>query len=196
MTQTLAPTGPSRRHGRGSHAPTHPRRSTAQAASIKGVAAGRGQGGRGQAWRPEPGRQTFQVYVEKAWLPNHEVEATTRQSYTYSIYKHLMPMFGPMRMIDILLEHVRARVTALKDAGVTPVTIKYNKVLLSATFTTALNDQVVFVPPVQGREVADRCAEATDDHHPGQFGRVLGALPDDRMRLLAETKIETGLRWG
>lgn len=31
---------------------------------------------------------------------------------------------------------------------------------------------------------------------PEQFGRVLEALPDDMLRLLAETKIETGLRWG
>jgi integrase len=31
---------------------------------------------------------------------------------------------------------------------------------------------------------------------PEQFGRVLEALPNDTMRLLAETKIETGLRWG
>jgi integrase len=31
---------------------------------------------------------------------------------------------------------------------------------------------------------------------PEQFGRVYVALPDDTMRLLAETKIETGLRWG
>ena len=31
---------------------------------------------------------------------------------------------------------------------------------------------------------------------PEQFGRVYQALPDDTMRLLAETKIETGLRWG
>jgi Phage integrase family. len=31
---------------------------------------------------------------------------------------------------------------------------------------------------------------------PEQFGRVHDALPDDTMRLLAESKIETGLRWG
>jgi hypothetical protein len=99
---------------------------------------------------PSRGRQTFQSYVEEVWLPNHEIEATTRQSYTYSIYKHVMPEFGPMRMIDILPEHVRAWVARLKDAGVTPVTIRYNKVLLSAIFTTAMNDQVVFLHPCRG----------------------------------------------
>jgi len=83
--------------------------------------------------------------VEQTWLPGHQIEATTRQSYMYSIYKHLMPEFGLMRMIDILPEHLRAWVARLRDARVTPVTIRYNKVLLSAIFTTALNDQVVFL---------------------------------------------------
>ena len=85
----------------------------------------------GRLGDPGRGRQTFQAYVEQVWLPGHQVEVTTRQSYTYSIYKHLMPEFGPMRMIDILPEHVRAGVARLKDEGVTPVTIRYNKVLLS-----------------------------------------------------------------
>jgi site-specific recombinase XerC len=103
----------------------------------------------GRLGDPGRGRQTFQAYVE-VWLPGHQIEATTRQSYTYSLYKHLMPEFGPMRMIDILPEHVRSWVAKLKDAGVTPVTIRYNKVLLSAIFTTALNDQVVFLHPCRG----------------------------------------------
>ena len=92
-----------------------------------GVAAGRGEDRRRPVSDPGRGRQTFQAYVE-VWLPGHQIEATTRQSYTYSLYKHLMPEFGPMRMIDILPEHVRSWVAKLKDAGVTPVTIRYNKV--------------------------------------------------------------------
>ena len=71
----------------------------------------------GRLGDPGRGRQTFQAYVEQVWLPGHQIEATTRQSYTYSIYRHLMPEFGRMRMIDILPEHVRAWVAKLKDAG-------------------------------------------------------------------------------
>jgi integrase len=149
----------------------------------------------GRLGDPGRGRQTFQAYVE-VWLPGHQVEATTRQSYTYSLYKHLMPEFGPMRMIDILPEHVRSWVAKLKDAGVTPVTIRYNKVLLSAIFTTALNDQVVFLHPCRGVKTPTVPQKPRAIITPEQFGRVYQALPDDTMRLLAETKIETGLRWG
>ena len=150
----------------------------------------------GRLGDPGRGRQTFQAYVEQIWLPSHQIEATTRQSYTYSVYKHLMPEFGPMRMVDILPEHVRAWVARLRDAGVTPVTIRYNKVLLSAIFTTALNDQVVFLHPCRGVKVPTVPQKPRAIITPEQFCRVYDALPDDTMRLLAETKIETGLRWG
>ena len=107
-----------------------------------------------------------------------------------------MPEFGRVRMIDILPEHVRAWVAKLKAAGITPVTIRYNKVLLSVIFTTALNDQVVFVHPCRGVKTPTVPQKPRAIITPEQFGRVYQALPDDTMRLLAETKIETGLRWG
>jgi integrase len=60
----------------------------------------------GRLGDPGRGRQTFQAYAEQVWLPGHQIEATTRRSCTYSLYKHLMPEFGPMRMIDILPERL------------------------------------------------------------------------------------------
>ena len=42
----------------------------------------------GQLGEPVRGRQTFRDYVEKTWLPNHEIEATTRQSYGNSRELH------------------------------------------------------------------------------------------------------------
>jgi hypothetical protein len=54
---------------------------------------------RGRAGNPARGRMRFQRYVEETWLPNHEVEPTTRQSYTYSIYRHIMPWFDALSNI-------------------------------------------------------------------------------------------------
>ena len=72
----------------------------------------------GRVGDPARGRMIFQRYVEDTWLPNHEVEPTTRQGYTSAIYRHIMPEFGPMRMIDILPEHVREWIAKLKANGV------------------------------------------------------------------------------
>ena len=96
------------------------------------------------------GRQTFAHYVTQTWLPAHQIEASTRERYTYMIRKHLLPEFGPLRMIDILPEQVRDWIRAQKAAGVSASTIAGNKTILSAIFTTAPNDQVVFLHPCAG----------------------------------------------
>ena len=150
----------------------------------------------GQLGEPGRGRQTFRDYVEKTWLPNHEVEASTRQSYSYILRKHILPEFGPMRMIDILPEHVREWVARLKAGGVKPPTIRQCFVLLSAVFTTALNDQVTFLHPCKGVKTPPVPAQPRTIITPEQFAAVYECLPDEQSRLLVETDVESGLRWG
>ncbi|MBV9163302.1 MAG: hypothetical protein JO281_17490 [Pseudonocardiales bacterium] len=53
-------------------------------------------------------------------------------------------------MIDVLPEHVRAWLATLLTNGVTAATIARNQVILSAIFTTTLNDQITFVYPGKG----------------------------------------------
>ena len=114
---------------------------------------------------PGRGRQTFRAYVENTWLPNHQIEASTRQGYTYLLDKHIMDEFGPMRMIDILPEHVREWITGLKHGGVRPPTIRYCFIVLSAIFTTALNDQVTSLHPCKGVKTPPVPGPAAHDHH-------------------------------
>lgn len=150
----------------------------------------------GRVGDPARGRMRFARYVEDTWLPNHQVEPTTRESYTYSINRHITPWFGTMRMIDVLPEHVREWIVWLQDNGVNPPTIKYNKILLSAIFTTALNDQVTFVHPCKGVKTPPVPRKPLTVITPEQFDAVYEALPDTDAQLLVETAIESGLRWG
>jgi integrase len=150
----------------------------------------------GQLGEPGRGRQTFRDYVEKTWLPNHEIEATTRQSYSYVLQKHILPEFGPMRMIDIMPEHVREWVAGMKRRGVRPPTIRQCFVLLSAVFTTALNDQVTFLHPCKGVKTPPVPAQPRTIITPEQFAALYECLPDEQSRLLVETDVESGLRWG
>jgi hypothetical protein len=43
---------------------------------------------------PRRGKITFTAYVTGSWLPNHQLEHTTRQRYSYQIGKYLLPEFG------------------------------------------------------------------------------------------------------
>ncbi|HEX6234455.1 MAG TPA: tyrosine-type recombinase/integrase [Jiangellaceae bacterium] len=151
---------------------------------------------KGRVGDPARGRQTFQQYVEQTWLPNHQIEVSTREAYTYSIYKHLMPEFGPMRMIDILPEHVRAWIAKLLDEGVSPATVRSNKIILSAIFTTAMDDQVTFLHPCKGVRTPPVPKKPLQIVTPEQFDQIYHALPVADYQVLVETEIESGLRWG
>jgi integrase len=150
----------------------------------------------GRAGDPQRGRQTFRRYVEDEWFPHHVIEHTTRQTYTYLINRYVLPEFGPMRMVEILPSHVREWVVRLQRDEVGAPTIRYCKVILDAIFTTALNDQVTFLHPGKGVKTPPVVTKPRRIIAPDQFDRLYLALPDDTMRLLVETDIESGLRWG
>ncbi len=56
----------------------------------------------GRVGDPARGRQTFAKYVEERWPPNHVLEPTTREKYTYYLRAHSSPRIrglnGPMPM--------------------------------------------------------------------------------------------------
>jgi integrase len=144
---------------------------------------------------PRRGRQTFRRYVTEEWLPNHVIEATTREAYTYLIGKHILPWFGPMRMNEIMPSHVREWITDLQAKEVSAVTIQKLRFVLSAIFTTAMDD-VTFLHPCKGVKSPTVSRKPLKIITPEQFDAIYQALPDDLFRLLIETDIESGLRWG
>ena len=73
--------------------------------------------GRGRKPAPRP-RQLFERYVEDVWFPNHVMELTTRQNYTYSLNRHIMSTFAGYGMIDVLPADVREWVATLHATGV------------------------------------------------------------------------------
>jgi integrase len=144
---------------------------------------------------PRRGRQKFRRYVTEEWLPNHVMEASTREAYTYQIGKHIMPWFGPMRMNEIMPSNVREWITDLQAKDVSPATIQKVRFILSAIFTTALDD-VTFLHPCKGVKTPTVPRKPLQIITPEQFDAIYNALPDDASRLLVETDVETGARWG
>jgi integrase len=166
----------------------------------------------GRVGDPRRGRQTFERYVREEWLPNHVMQLRTRESYTLYLDRLIVPHFGGMKMVEILPSHVREWISLLqkgmveepgprkkgqrRTAGTTPHAIRYCMVILSAIFTTALNDQVTFLHPCRGVKSPPVPKKLRQIITPEQFDVLYAALPDDDIRLLVETDIETGLRWG
>ena len=105
----------------------------------------------GRATDLRRGRQRFGEYVTETWLPSHVMELSTRQSYTYLINKYLLPEFRSLQMIEIMPGTVRDFVRKTQNDGASPYTVDKARTILSAIFTTALNDQGHLPAPLQGR---------------------------------------------
>ena len=142
------------------------------------------------------GKISFADYVNEQWFPNHVIEPTTREGYRYNLNRHILPWFGRMKMRDILPTHVREWVTVLSAAGVSPAQIRHVKIILSAVFTTALNDFVVVLHPCRGVKSPTVPVKEYRILTPDEFEALLAALPSDTARLFVEVSMGSGLRWG
>src|ERR1039457_7121312 len=145
----------------------------------------------GKQGDPGRGKQTFEAYVQGKWLPHHLLEPGVRANYAGQITKHLIPFFGPMKMRDIMPEHVREWVTSMKAKGASARTIEYCKgSILNAIFTTARVDEVVTIPPSHGVKTPPVPAKPRSIIPAAQFDRLYQALPDADARLLVERSEE------
>lgn len=149
----------------------------------------------GKPTDPRRGRITFNDYVDNVWMPEHAIEPTTWESYYYVLRKHIRPTFGDMRMNEIMPVHVRAWVTERARAGVSPATIKHGKIVLSAIFTTALNDFVINIHPCRGVKSPTVPVKEYRIVTPEEFDRLYAALYDVA-QLLVDVLMDSGLRWG
>jgi integrase len=72
--------------------------------------------------------------------------------------------------------------------------IRQSKIILSAIFTTALNDLVVALHPCRGVKTPTLPVKEYRILTPEEFDRLYAALPGGLARLLVDTAIESGLR--
>ena len=75
------------------------------------------------------------------------------------------------------------------------MTVRRLRFVLSAIFTTALGD-VIFLHPCKGVKTPTVARKPLKIITPEQFDAIYEALPDPVSRLLIETGIESGCRWG
>jgi len=150
----------------------------------------------GRVGDPARGQRTLQRYVGDKWFPNHLVERTTRQSYKYVLDRYLMPTIGRMRLRDMRPWHVREWIVELQTGGVAPPTIHKCKAVLDAALTTALHDQIISFHAGKGVKVPPVVTTPRRIATVEQFDAICAAIANATMRLLIETDIETGLRWG
>jgi len=148
------------------------------------------------AWHDHSrGQVTFAEYVETVWLPSKQVETSTLAAYRSYLDKHFIPLFGRRPMGKILPSEVQRWVTTATENGLSAASVAKYQTLLHSIFERALRDRVVTFNPCQHTELPKWVKKTARTLTPSEYDAILAAVPDQH-RLMIETAINTGLRWG
>jgi len=141
------------------------------------------------------GQVTFAEYVETVWLPSKHVETSTLAAYRSYLDKHFLPTFGKLPMGKILPSQIQRWVTDATETGLSAASVRKYHTMLSSIFQRALHDRVVTFNPCEHTELPKVIKKKAHTLTPAEYEAILGALPE-QYRLMVETAIDTGLRWG
>jgi integrase len=141
------------------------------------------------------GQVTFRSFVEDEWFPNKHLEITTRAAYKSYLNKQFFPAFGDRQLNRISPSVIQEWVTKAKQEGLSPRSIKKYHVFLSSIFRRAVQDRVLVHNPCDHTEMPKVIARQSRTLTPEEFGRLLASVPV-QYRVMVETFIETGMRWG
>jgi integrase len=141
------------------------------------------------------GEIPFRQFGENDWLPSKHIEATTRAAYVSNLNKHFYPFFGNQPMYRITPSLVQDWVTKATADGLSPRSIHKYHTMLHSIFKRAVRDQLIVANPCEHTELPKVIARKSRTLTPGEFDTLIHAIPE-RHRLMIETAVETGMRWG
>src|SRR3954452_13764416 len=148
------------------------------------------------AWHDHSrGQVTFATYVETVWLPSKQVETSTLAAYRSYLDKHFIPTFGNRPMGKILPSEIQRWVTTATENCLCAASVRKYHTMLHSVFERALRDRVVTFNPCAHTELPKVVKKKTRTLTPTEYVAILTALPAQH-RLMVETAINTGLRWG
>jgi integrase len=141
--------------------------------------------------------QDSQIEISAAspWLPHKHLEVTTRAAYNSYLNKQCYPAFGRRQLNKVSPSVVQDWVTTAHAEGLSPRSIKKYHVFQSSIFRRAVRDRILVFNPYDHTELPKVILRKSRRVTPDEFERPLRALPSQH-RLLVETFIETGMRWG
>jgi integrase len=148
------------------------------------------------SWRDHSlGEVRFRDYVETEWLPSKHIEPTTRAAYVSNLTKHFYPFLGRKQLHQITPGLVQDWVTKAAAEGLSARSIRKYHTMLHSIFVRAVRDGLIVANPCAHTELPKVIAKTSRTLTPEEFELLLDAIPD-RHRLMVETAIETGMRWG
>jgi integrase len=148
------------------------------------------------SWRDHSlGEIRFRPYVQDEWLPSKHIEPTTKAAYQSNLDKHFFPFFGRKQLHQVTPGLVQDWVTRAAADGLSARSIRKYHTMLHSIFARAVRDGLIVANPCAHTELPKVIATKQRTLTPQEFDLLLDAIPQ-RYRLMVETAIETGMRWG
>jgi integrase len=104
--------------------------------------------------RPEGMDLTFREFVNAYWKPYLErkgVKPSTRASYESALERHIMSVFGEMRIREITPLHIEQFSQAKVGSGLSPKSVRNLLLVLKGVFSLAVDNDVVPKSPIRKR---------------------------------------------
>jgi integrase len=114
---------------------------------------------------------------------------------TSPLNKHFYPFFGTKQIGRILPSDVQRWVTTATAGGLSPASVRKYHTMLHWVFKRAVRDRVITFEPCEDTELPKVVKRTSRTLTPAEYRRLFEAIPAQH-RLMIQTAIETGLRWG
>lgn len=137
----------------------------------------------------------FRQYVENDWLPSKHIEPTTKAAYSSYLNKHFYPSFGKKLLTQVTPSLAQDWVTKAAADGLSARSIGKYHTMLHSIFKRAVRDKLIVANPCEHTELPKVITRKGPTVTADEFDRLLAAIPE-RHRVMVETAIETGMRWG
>lgn len=144
---------------------------------------------------PEQGRLTLAAWHKRWWASTVDLRPSTRSRVEGIVRLHVLPRFGPWRLVDITHQEVQDWVAALSASGLAPATVQKTHQQLSKMLAAAVKDRRLATNPAAGVDLPKIETEEMRFLDPDQVATLADSI-DARYRPLVLVGAYGGLRIG
>jgi len=145
---------------------------------------------------PVAGRVEFAEYAT-AWIKaKSRIKEKTREGYRSLLRSRILPVFGPVRLIDVDRAMVGSWVRAIADDGLSPSRIRQAHQCFAAILEQAVDDGLIGRNPARRVELPRLNQPEHRFLTAEQVTRLADAMPDHQHKTIVHVLAYGGLRWG
>ena len=95
---------------------------------------------------------TFREFVEAYWKPSLDrkgLKLSTRESYESALERHILPIFGDYRIMDIAPLHIEGFSQTKSENGLSGKTVRNLLLVLQGIFSLAVDNDLILKTPIR-----------------------------------------------